>query len=149
MSGGCESIRDDLPRYAAAALAADRLRAVERHLQACAECRAEHELLVLLRTPLQVPPALEARVRRAVAATPARGRPVLARVALAAGIAAAAVTGTLLVTRDDDEPVVASAAIEAAGLDWAARTDPLLHGGPGLEQLSDDELELLLEEIQS
>lgn len=146
---GCDSIRDDLPHYAAAVLESDRMRTVERHLQECADCRAEHELLVVLRTPLQAPAGLEARVRHAVAAAPARRRRIHGRAVLAAGIAAAAVTGTLLVTRDTDDPVVAATGVDPVGLGWATRTDPLLHGGPGLEQLSDEELEQLLEEMQS
>ncbi len=149
MTDGCSAFRDDLPLHAAGALDGERMRDVERHLQACAECRAESELIALLRTPLAAPTGLAARIGGAVAAAPAIGAPRYLRLAVAAGIAALALTATVLVSQRAEQEVDGGTAGELVELGWAARMDPVLHGGPGIDALSDEELELLLEEMQS
>ena len=152
MSGTCHAVRDDLAQYAAGSLPAVRAQQIEDHLVSCAECRTEHALIMLLRTPHAVPPELEGRVRRA-AALPVPADQGQRRVLAAAAVAASILGGAIVAlqwTKAAPEtaaaPIVESAASE---LGWAARTDPVLHDGPGLSALSDEELEVLLEEMQS
>ncbi len=160
MKERCDAIRDSLPLYAAGTLDREATLRIEQHLHGCAECRDEQALIALLRVPLAAPAGLDARVRRAVAAgttladasgwrfghavTPAW------RTAIAAALAVVAIgSGGLLLSRNEAAGPIAANGLESVDLGWAARTDPVLHGGPGLESLSDEELLLLLEEMQS
>ena len=154
MNAICESVRDDVPLLAAGMLDDARAREVTRHVAECASCRAESDLVALLRTAPVAPVGLESRVLRAVAvpAPPPRWR--VGALAAAAGLVAViGGSAVLLQSRSADAPEAVAAAsqpdAEAAELSWAARTDPLLHGGPGLAALSDEELELLLQELES
>ena len=151
MTGECEHLRDDLPLHAAGRLAHPAVQRVEAHLQECAACRAEHALVLALRAPLPAPAELHARVRRASIVTPRRV-PTFARFALAAGLVTIIAGGALVLARPDGPGRAATNPVDADGaseLGWAARMDPLLDGGPGLAALSVEELELLLEEMQS
>ena len=154
MNAVCESMRDDMPLLAAGVLDDARAREVTQHVAACVSCRAERDLVELLRTAPVTPPGLESRVLRAAAvpAPPPRWR-VGALAAAAALVAVIAGSAVLLQSRSADAPDVVAVGsdpnVEAAELSWAARTDPLLHGGPGLAALSDEELELLLQEMES
>ena len=152
MSGTCHAVRDDLAVYAAGTLPAVRAQEIEDHLDSCAECRTEHALIMLLRTPHAVPSELAGRVRRA-AALPVPADHSQRRVLTAAAVAATILGGAIVALQlTNSAPETAAApAVEAAAseLGWAARTDPLLHDGPGLSALSDEELAVLLEEMQS
>jgi predicted anti-sigma-YlaC factor YlaD len=151
MNGICESVRDDLPLLAAGTLPDVRARQIEAHLESCAACRAERALIGLLRTPLAAPMGLEARVRRVVATAPAADRHGLRTFAAAAAVASVIAGGVLALqwVGADAPDTVATQTAGDVELGWAARIDPLLDGGPGLQALSDEELELLLEEMQS
>lgn len=152
MREDCRRYRDDLPLLAAGRLEAAAVQRLEAHLAGCADCRAEQAVLRVLCARLPASPALHARVRRSAIAMP-RSMPAFARAALAAGIATLVLAGALVLGRSDAGTRIAtapdSATTTAADLGWAARTDPLLHGGPGLDALSEAELAQLLEEMQS
>lgn len=154
MNAVCESMRDDVPLLAAGVLADARAREVAQHVSECASCRAESDLVALLRTAPVAPVGLQSRVLRAAAvpAPPPRWR-VGALAAAAALVTVIAGSAVLLQPPGTDAPDVVAAAsqpdVEAAEISWAARMDPLLHGGPGLGALSDEELELLLQEMES
>lgn len=154
MNAICESVRDDVPLLAAGMLDDARAREVTLHVAECASCRAESDLVALLRTVSVAAVGLESRVLRAIAipAPPPRWR--VGALAAAAGLVALiGGSAVLLQSRSADGPDVVAVGfepeLEAAELSWAARTDPLLHGGPGLAALSDEELELLLQEMES
>jgi hypothetical protein len=80
-----------------------------------------------------------------------------ARLAMAATVAAALLGGTVVMQRagllrswTDTSPTrLTLDASDASALSWAAAEDPLLHGSSGLQQLSVEELELLLAELES
>lgn len=149
MKDSCERIRDDLPLQMQGVLDGERAAAVEWHLRTCVECRAERELLGLLQRPIEAPAGLRSRLERTLATPQPQRAPGVRPGVLAAALAVVALGGTLLIGRPDDTDVTAPVDVEAAELGWAARIDPVLHGGPGLDALTDDELELLLEEVQS
>lgn len=68
----CDTVLDLLPERAAGRLDEDTAAAVERHLETCAECRAEAELVRRIAERTVSPPAdLQARVVAAVKARPA------------------------------------------------------------------------------
>lgn len=151
MNGTCDSVREDLPLFVANALTDARAQQIEAHLSGCVECRRERALIDVLRVRPPAPAGLEARVRGALAAAPARRslRPALAAAAAVVILAAGAVA---LQWASGDAPAVATDetnGVDTVELGWAARTDPLLHDAPGLAALSDEELEVLLEEMQS
>lgn len=150
MMDRCDAIRDDLPLLAAGVLDADRARQVEQHLQVCEECGEEQSLIVLLRSPIAVPADLEGRLRNAVGRASAPSAVRRWRTAAAAAVAVIVVGASgLLVAQRRNELAVDITGSDAAVLGWAARVDPVLHGGIGLDALTDEELELLLAEMQT
>src|SRR5690606_37842053 len=135
-------IRDLLPSLTRGEMLPHEVTHVDLHLQGCAACRAEADIVRMLQSALaSVPDGLEDRVLAAVRRrTLLHGRP--ARLALAATLAAAMLGGSMIydragVTRDLD--------IEAVS--WAAAQDPLLHGSSELHDLSVEQLEVLMEEL--
>lgn len=145
----CESVRDRLPEFLHARLDEGDRRALRRHVAECEDCAAELHLLEAVQADrVTLPPELEARVLRAAGATrhrPRWGTP--GRVAMAASVTLALVTAGVLQWRTsagtDD-------AVEAlAPPPWPSADEPLMRGGPALNQLSLDELESLLEELES
>lgn len=160
----CETIRDEIPALLRGELLTHEVAALEQHLGGCAECRAEVDIVRLLQSTLApVPAGLEARVLGAVrsgrlidnaphgtrtAGDRFRSGPIRlirsapARLAMAATVAAAVLGGSLMLGRDGTELDV-----DLDSVSWAAAEDPLLHGGSELHDLSVEELELLLEEL--
>lgn len=147
----CDTVTDFLPDRLAERLGeVDRSR-VDQHLAACADCRAQRQLLAAVRAAtVPLPGGLETRVRRAVAARPQPRRWVPAPMAVAASVVFALAAGGLFLSEGLLPGRRAPAADpDLATLPSASYDDPLLHGGPGLGQLSVDELERLLAELDS
>jgi len=147
----CTQIRDILPER----VSGQTLPAVDEHLSACAECRAEAELIVVLRAAAPVAaPALAAAVREAVHRRPApRRRFHPRRLAFAATLAGAVIGGTLLVEavnlrRGPRAPSAATAGAESDGF-LPVLEDPALTGGSVLPDLTEAELESLLARMES
>jgi hypothetical protein len=143
MSGlRCEQVRDRLPESMDGRLDAGEAALMRAHLADCAECRAESELIALLRTPVTVPAELEARVVAAVRAHAPIRRPVR-HYAMAATFVLAIISGALFSLRNagttDPGDIVLAPPEEGE----------LLLRGPGLTSLSEAELEALLKEIES
>jgi predicted anti-sigma-YlaC factor YlaD len=153
----CESTRDLLPPLVRAELTGPDAATVEAHLATCAACLEEvavvrqvHALKVV------VPAGLEARVLTAVRRRMPAPRWVPARWAMAATFAAAVLGGTVIFERlgvrlgDDVQPAFVELDDGVVTvLSWAAAEDPLLHGLSALDQLSIEELEVLLAELES
>lgn len=151
MSIGCDTVRELLPVLDRGTPAEVR-QAAEVHLESCAECRAERDVLhAVARALPEVPAALEARV---LAAQQARlgarrwGSP--AQLAMAATLVAAVIGGTLLIDgaslRQASPALPTDTGVAAALLPAVA--DPLLQGSL-LPELTEAELEALLEEMDS
>ena len=144
----CEETRDRLPALAAHRMDANEFVAVEAHLVACADCRETLTAVELVRTPVRLPEGALERIQAAAANNAQRPRVSGLRPAIAAAIAIVAAGSVLLLSRPDGAELV-NDPTDAADVGWAARNDPLLHGGTALPELSVGELELLLEELGS
>lgn len=149
----CDWVRDRLPDRLDSRLDDIAEVAVTSHLATCDVCRAEALVLAQLREPVLMPAGLEARVLRAVrsqrAVTPLRV-PSTRQFAMAATVAFALVTASLLARQESERPEdgLTADSPETAGLVWSAYEDPLLPGGAGLHALSVAELELVLQEME-
>lgn len=166
----CSEILDRLPELAAGEVPAGEAERVHAHLRACADCRADWEIVQLLEEagPRPVPAGLEGRIVRELrAAEPsppmpaaprhgggARGRRWIPRwgLAAAAGVVLAVAT-PVLVERMGDNAVVAPDPIELEEAVGDRLPSPWLDeegivaGAPVLDGLSDEALEQLLEEM--
>jgi anti-sigma factor RsiW len=138
----CETIRDQLPALVRGEMLPHEAARVEQHLDECDACRAEEKIVRLLHATLApVPVGLEARVIAAVRRR--AGRRIPERLALAATVAAAVLGTSFFVQRMQES----RATPDLNAVSWAAAEDPLLHGRSELHQLSVEELELLLAEL--
>jgi anti-sigma factor RsiW len=153
----CETVQDLLPAYVRTELPPAEAAAVASHVGTCSNCAEEASVVRLVyaaQTP--VPAGLEARVLLAVH-RPAPGRVwASVRLAAAAAVAAVVVGGSLVIQRVVllDSSVAAPAIVtldanDASTFSWAAAENPWLHGSSALQQLSVEELELLLAELES
>lgn len=148
----CAWVRDRLPDHARDALdIADRAR-LEQHLAGCDECRSEAALVGSLAIPVGTPADLEVRVLTAVRSRGA-GKGVRVRgfrhYALAASFVFAVITGSLLWQQFGDTPAPATPDVEpGVAMALPAGSEPMLHES-GLQSLSEDELRMLLEELES
>lgn len=150
----CETTRDLLPLLPLRRLDAAAAAAVDVHVARCDECAAELRLVITLQQTLaSVPPGLEARVIGAVRrVTPSR-RWNPGRLAMAATLAAALIGGSVVFERtgylqNDAAPMI-SLETGTSSVSWDAEHHPLLHGGSTLQELSVEELELILAELES
>jgi predicted anti-sigma-YlaC factor YlaD len=148
----CAAMSDQMPDWLNDRLnEVDRAR-VEEHVAQCPACRQEREVLRgVRRTRPAIPAALEARVVAAVRSRPARHRWVPGQLAAAASVVLAIATGGVLVLSSG--PAASGDPVQQADPTASAHAghigDPLLHGGPGLSNLSVDELQALLAELDS
>ncbi|HEU4648491.1 MAG TPA: zf-HC2 domain-containing protein [Gemmatimonadales bacterium] len=154
----CDRVRDLLPDYAAGRLEPATVAAVEAHLRSCDECRGESAIIGLLaRHPAPLPGGLEARVLAATA--PRRRVPYVPASALLAASVAAALLGGVTILRHTRGPEAAppAAGAAAAGVDGrglmmrlpGSADDGLAAGSASLDDLSEDELQSLLKELNS
>jgi hypothetical protein len=152
----CDGMRELLPLLAGGRLDDVRTRAVTDHLLACASCAQELAVLrgVAALRP-EAPAGLETRIGAALRQAPARGRfpdrfMALRRAPLAAAatFAVALLGGALLYERmggadtERGEPALDATLVWAGGAD-----DPLVQGAATLAELTDEELETLLAEL--
>jgi hypothetical protein len=153
----CESVTDLLPLLAREQLLPHEAAAVESHLHGCAECAGEASLVRLLgRAVPRVPTGLEASVLTAVRTRrPAPARWGMGQLAMAATVAAALLGGALALQRTgfditpDGLPGLLVFEDMSPASSWATADDPLLRGGSSLQELSLEELELVLAELDS
>jgi hypothetical protein len=151
----CSDVRDLLPLAARGQLLPHEAGQVDEHVVSCAECLLEQRLVgLLLGTAASLPGGLEARVLLAVrGSAAAASRFTHRRVALAAVLAAAVIGGSLALGRGGAW-MGAGAGVLAAdeqnpAVSWAVAFDPLFQGASALQQLSVEELELILAELDS
>lgn len=154
----CDTVRDLVPAFVRASLLPHEEAATEAHLEGCAECRHEVAIVRLIHATQPIVPAgLEARVLLAVRRPVAPRRWAPGRLAMAATVATALLGGTLALQRAGVIPFPADNAASfgtvdasvVSALGWAAAEDPLLHGASAVPQLSVEELEILLAELDS
>jgi anti-sigma factor RsiW len=154
----CGNVQDLLPEHARGVLEPALAASLDAHLESCGACSTESALVSLLaRHPAMPTTALEARIIGAVRTAPARRpQPWIARhAALAAALAGALLTGGLWLRQVTPDPAaerqpqvsLVEEAVLNGALTWI--TEPVLSGGPALHELSMDELEALLMELES
>ena len=131
----CEQVREQLPDALAGTLRAEDAHTLFAHVAGCADCRAEAELLQVLRRHAPVTPAgLQARIVAATAArrTPwmlGRGRPAL----LAAALTGALLGGAVLVHRaTTSAPQAAAPAVAVRAPAAGAPTSATMPTPPGV-----------------
>jgi predicted anti-sigma-YlaC factor YlaD len=153
----CETARDLLPSLYGTGLNARDRADLEAHLAGCDACRADAESIAMLRRNPVTPPAdlLERILDELPAGRPAQRRPARL-LALAAMLAGALLVGRGLVQQWLDAPTpgdpTASVELPVGLLHsfWLADDDGLVTGiAPALHQLSVEELEILLAELDS
>jgi anti-sigma factor RsiW len=170
MTTGCEFYADALVERATGVLEPGRAARLDEHLNDCPECAAGLRVVMALKaSPLEVPAGLEDRIRSAVraAARPAAPAPSVERSSVdrrrvgrwrpwALPLAAAATLvavwvgiGAPGVGREDavQPAVVVFEEYEPYGA-WPA-DGPFVAGQPVLSELSVEELELLLREMET
>ena len=122
---------------------------VDAHLDACEACRADAEVVRMVRADaITLPAGLEERVVMAVRRPSPRRRWMPSHLALAASVVFALLAGGLLLRDPDmtnDAPPIGDVAIDVGPV----IDQPLLQGAPSLADLSVDELESLLAELDS
>lgn len=159
MALDCEIVRDMLPARHRAELPSHEAARIDDHLAGCADCAVVADIIrTLVGTREAVPAHLELRVVTAVT-TPAR-RWTPAWAGIAATVAAALLGGWLVLQlasgRTEPGHAGTGSAI-GAGLvaledaapvtSWTVADDPLLRGGGSLQELSVEQLELVLAEF--
>jgi Putative zinc-finger len=148
----CPTVQDLLPEFARDELGPVAAATVRRHVADCDECRTELELVRLLTEPVTTPAGLEDRLVGAVHARPVTRRGSMRYYAVAATFVMALVAASVVLRRiGESRPAEtpADALVAIPILAWPDGGDPLLHGSPGLQALSESELLKLLQELES
>ncbi len=149
----CEHVRDVYPDVSNGSADAAVVREVHAHLATCAECRAECAVVDAVRAQqIAVPAGLQQRIAQAAARRP-RWQVSRARLALAATLAAALIGGGLFLRLDRSEPAAqltpAQVRASAPGLGAVGVEAAMLSGKSSLDDLSVEQLETLLGEMES
>lgn len=146
----CSTIRDLLPEYARGSLEPAEAGSVRGHVARCDECRSELAIVTLLVQPVTVPAGLEDRLVRAVRSRPVSRWGGMRYYAVAATLIMTVAAASLVLRKIDaqrPDPVDEQVAYPTRA--WPDDGDPLLHGSPGLQALSEGELMKLLQELES
>jgi hypothetical protein len=152
MNLNCEYVREIYPDILNGTADAQTAAAVHAHVANCAECRAESELLTQLHAvTVPIPSGLSERVLAAVHETPRQGGFGKGRLAMAATVAAAVIGGSLLLdtTRTPQQPTPAVAQTSSSGVGVITVEAAMMSGTGSLQDLTVEELEQLLGEIES
>jgi anti-sigma factor RsiW len=146
----CDYVREVYADVMHGRAAAETVTAVRAHLAGCMDCREEVRLVEALHAAtVAVPAALHERVMGDLAnASPARG-PAPRRLAMAATVAAALIGGTVLLNNDRSRSNPAGTASEDGGLGFVTVEAAMVSGTGSLQDLTVEELEQLLGEIES
>jgi hypothetical protein len=150
MSEHCEAVRDLLPDLVADRLSGAQSALVHEHVASCQACADELDLVRSIRADAVVLPVqLEGRVLNALRSDRRPSWFTPGRAALAAPVAFALLTATMLDFGGEAEPGETPDIEALAPPPWPSADEPLMRGGPALNQLSLDELESLLKELES
>lgn len=152
MTMNCEAVRDAYPNVMNGAATPAVIESVRAHLSSCDECRAECALLdAIYAQPMMVPSGLHERIVAGVAHAPAPRRFRVSDIAMAATLAAALIGGAVIQNRQSEETATApvAAASRPQTIGSVGVEDALLTGKASLDDLSVEQLEQLLGEIDS
>jgi hypothetical protein len=141
----CEYIREIYPDVLNRSADANTVATVRGHLAQCDECRAEAEVLQIVHgARVEVPAGLHDRVISRLNATTTSRFPRTRHLAFAATVAAAIIGGAILFDTDQ-RPATPS----TEGLGFVTVEDAMVSGTSSLQDLTVEELEQLLGEIES
>jgi hypothetical protein len=144
----CSAVQDLLPEYARGELDPVDAASVRGHVTGCEDCRGELEIVRMLVEPVAFPAGLEDRLVHAVQSRPVSRWGGMRYYAVAATFIMTVVAASLVLRRiDASRPHPAEVAYPSVA--WPDIGDPLLHGSPGLQALSEGELLKLLQELES
>lgn len=146
----CEYVREVFPDVLHGKADAELATVVRLHIAGCAECRAEAEVIAgLFGATVPVPAGLHERVIRAYQATSRARRIAPRHLAMAATVAAALIGGTLLIDSTRSPVVTPVTTSQESGLGVVTVDAAMATGTGSLEDLTVEELEQLLGEIES
>lgn len=142
----CEYVRDVYPDVLNGTAASELAQAVRAHVASCDECRGEVAVLEMIHAaPVTVPAGLHARVTKAVLQPKQRWRFSRNELAMVATLAVALIGGSVLLqTTSQPRPEEAK-----QGFGFVSVEDAMMSGKASLDDLSVEELETLLQEIES
>jgi anti-sigma factor RsiW len=142
----CEYIREVYPDVLNGTLDPAQAFIVRKHIDSCDECRADTAIIEQIRAArIPVPSGLHERVMQAALRPVKRWSVRRSDLAMAATLAAVLIGGTLLKeSKRTDADTVAT-----PGLGFVSVEDAMLTGKGSIEDLSVEELEKLLGEIES
>ena len=145
MNLNCEYVREVYPDVLNQTADATTAIAVRAHIARCAECRADAALIEQLHgARLTIPDGLQERIVGALS-RPAARRFGMRHFAYAATVAAAVIGGSILLNpRGRPQP-----AAQGEGLGFVTVEDAMVTGTSSLSDLTIEELEALLGEIES
>lgn len=145
----CEYVRDIYPDVLHAKADANTVTAVRSHLAACAQCRAEAGVIeALFASHTRVPAGLHERIMRGASVTPRR-RFAPRHLAVAATMAAALIGGSVLLNSQRGSVPGGASAKAESGLGVVTVEAAMVSGTGSLKDLTIEELEQLLGEIES
>jgi hypothetical protein len=145
MNLNCEYVREVYPDVLNQTADMATATAVRAHIARCADCREEAALIEQLHgVAMPIPSGLHERIVSELS-RPAPRRFGMRHLAYAATVAAAVIGGSILFgQRDDSRPVA-----EVEGLGFVSVEDAMVTGTSSLSDLTIEELEALLGEIES
>jgi predicted anti-sigma-YlaC factor YlaD len=150
MTMNCEAVRDAYPNVINGSAAPAVVEAVRAHLSSCDECRAECALLDIIHAqPVVVPSGLHERVIAGVANARAPRRFRVSDIAMAATLAAALIGGAIITRQTGEISAPATVNTQPQTIGSISVEDALLTGKASLDDLSVEQLEQLLGEIES
>jgi anti-sigma factor RsiW len=143
----CGWVREAIPDHARGRSSAAEAERIDRHVAACADCRAELDLVRLLyasrpRVP-EMPHAMLERVEREARRQP----PARTWWGISAAAIAALALGIGIVSNDAPSTEVPAFVREAEEGELWVSDDGLVAGAPALDDLSDEALLQLLDEL--
>jgi hypothetical protein len=145
MNLNCEYVRDVYPDVLNETADATTIAAVRAHTGRCAECREEVGVIEELhRAAVPVPGGLHERILNELS-RPMPRRLGMRHLAYAATMAAAVIGGSILLDDSDDS----RPETEVEGLGFVSVEDAMVTGTSSLRDLTIEELEALLGEIES
>ena len=141
----CEYIREIYPDVLNRTADASTIATVRAHLAQCDECRAEAEVLQIVHgARVEVPAGLHDQVMSGLHTRTTSRFPRTRHLAFAATVAAAIIGGAILFDTDPRADAPAP-----AGLGFVTVEDAMVSGTSSLQDLTVEELEQLLGEIES
>ena len=144
MNLNCEYVREVYPDVLNQKLDAATANAVRAHIARCSDCREEVAVIERLHAiVVEIPAGLQERIVADISRP--RQRFGLRKLAYAATVAAAIVGGSLLLDSREEPDVN----VEAEGLGFVTVEDAMVSGTSSLRDLTIEELEQLLGEIES